>query len=204
MLDDGRVAEYFAINLRSTREARGLSQAELAQKMQDLGFAWTQATVWKMEQGHREPKLAEAVALGTALGVWSWTELTSRPDTFELARTVDDWRKRVNELSERTRLAAAAQFEAIVNLAFAVRQAIDAGLQGDWLEFRSGGWLEMTPEATVLREVLAARVEGDLSDEEVTRRYAEESNLEARILRALRDLRSAAHRPSRRDPVLRA
>lgn len=181
---DGPVAEYFAINLREAREARGLSQADLAQRVKQLGHACTQATIWKLEQGHREPKLTEAVAIGQALGMWRWTELTARPDTFNLALTVDHWRHRVHELAGQVRAAAAAQIDALANLAMAVRDAREAGL-GEWAEGRSGGWLEFTPEATVLREALAARVAWEFEDQERDHRMDEEERLAAQITHAL-------------------
>jgi transcriptional regulator with XRE-family HTH domain len=183
--DDGRTDEYFAINLRAAREHATLSQAELAQKMADAGYAWTQATVWKLEQGRREPRLAEAVALGTALGLWHWTELTAKPDDFEISIKVDRWRAAVNTAAKRTRQAASDQLEAIVNLTFAVREAQDAGYPQPWLEIRSGGWLSMTPEATILREVLTARVADDFADSQSMERLTEEEELETKILAAL-------------------
>ncbi|SCL43853.1 Helix-turn-helix domain-containing protein [Micromonospora citrea] len=182
---DSSVAEYFAINLRKTREARGLSQADLAQRVKELGHPCTQATIWKLEQGHREPKLTEAVAIGGALGLWRWTELTVKPAEFNLAITVDHWRRRAYESAAQTRAAAAAQIEALENLAVAVRSALDAGLSVKWAEGRSGGWLEFTPEMTVLREVLAARVAVDVEDDEHHRRTAEQERLAAQILSAL-------------------
>jgi transcriptional regulator with XRE-family HTH domain len=182
---NGPVAKYFAINLRAAREARGLSQADLAQRIKELGHPCTQATIWKLEQGHREPKLTEAVAVGQALDLWRWTELTVKPATFNLALTVDQWRHRVYELAEQTRAAAAAQIDAMEQLAVAVRAALNAGLPDEWAEGRSGGWLEFTPEATVLRQVLAARVASESEDEERDRRMDEEERLAAQIMHAL-------------------
>jgi transcriptional regulator with XRE-family HTH domain len=179
---DGPVAEYFASNLRQAREARGLSQADLAQQVKELGHPCTQATIWKLEQGHREPKLSEAVAIGQALGLLRWTELTLKPATFKLELTIDQWRHRVFELAEQTRAAAAAQLDALTELAFAVRAAQDAGLS---LDYRAFGWLELTPEATVLREALAARVAWDSEDQEADRRDAERERLATQITRAL-------------------
>jgi transcriptional regulator with XRE-family HTH domain len=184
-VDDGPVVEYFAINLRKAREQRGLSQADLAQRVKELGQPCTQATIWKLEQGHREPRLAEAVAIGRALDLWRWSELTRKPDGFNIALTVDWWRQRVYELAEQTRAAATAQIEAQVNLAFAVHEAVDAGFPVEWAEARSGGWLELTPEATVLREVLTARVDLESEDEELERRHTERERLEAQIVSAL-------------------
>ncbi|TDB80228.1 helix-turn-helix domain-containing protein [Micromonospora sp. KC721] len=182
---DRSVGQYFAINLRKIRETKGLSQAELAQRIKDLGHPCTQATIWKLEQGHREPKLTEAVAIGAALDLWSWTELTSNPATFNVATAVDQWRRRAFELAEQTRAAAAAQMDALIQLAFAVRAAQDAGLSVEWAEGRAGGWLELTPEVTVLREVLAARAAEQMEDEERDRRRAEEDRLVEQIVGAL-------------------
>ncbi|GAB3866661.1 hypothetical protein GCM10029963_79340 [Micromonospora andamanensis] len=166
---DGSVGEYFAINLRKIREEKGLSQAELAQRIKDLGHSCTQATIWKLEQGHREPKITEVVAIGAALDLWSWKELVEKPATFDVATTLDRWRRRAYELAEQTRAAAAAQMEALVQLAFAAKAAEDAGLSVEWARQRAG-WLELTPEVTVLREVLAARVAEQSEDEERDRR----------------------------------
>ncbi|MEV4826440.1 helix-turn-helix transcriptional regulator [Micromonospora sp. NPDC049274] len=182
---DRSVGEYFAINLRKIREEKGLSQAELAQRIKDLGHSCTQATIWKLEQGHREPKLTEAVAIGAALDLWSWTELTTKPATFDAATTLDRWRRRAHELAEQTRAAAAAQMDALIQLAFAVKAAQDAGMQVGWAERRAGGWLELSPEVTVLREVLAARVTEQLEGEERERRWALEDRLVEQIVDAL-------------------
>lgn len=78
------VEQNFAINVREYREQLGLSQEELAQRMVERGFGFTQATVWKIEQGKRAVRIAEAVALMAALGLPSWMNLTRSPHTFRL------------------------------------------------------------------------------------------------------------------------
>ncbi|GAA2580990.1 hypothetical protein GCM10010399_08450 [Dactylosporangium fulvum] len=98
------------------------------------------------------------------------------------ALAVDQWRHQVYELAERTRAAAAAQLEALVNLAVAVRAAEEAGPS---TRLRSGGWLEFAPEVTVLREVLAARVAWEFADDEGLRREDERSRLTEQIIHAL-------------------
>lgn len=183
--DEGPVAEYFAINLRQAREAAGLSQVELAEKVRELGHSCTQATIWKLEQGHREPKLAEAAAIGRALDLTLWTDLTRKPEAFQLELTVEQARRRVYQLAEQTRTAAGSLIAALADLAFHVREAQDAGMSGKWAEFSARGWLELTPEATVLREVLAARVAWGSADEEAERRMAEEDRLRDQLMRAL-------------------
>ncbi|MEU7823080.1 helix-turn-helix transcriptional regulator [Catellatospora sp. NPDC049133] len=184
-LDRGPVDKFFAINLRRAREAKGMSQADLAERVTELGHSFTQATVWKLEQGNREPKLSEAVAIGRALDLGSWTELTAKPETFDVAITLDHWRARMHQLAAQTRAAAAAQIEAQVQLTFAVRAALDAGLPAEWADGRSGGWLEFTPEVTVLHEVLAARVAWESADDEHDARMAKERELIDRIVNAL-------------------
>jgi hypothetical protein len=159
-----------------------MSQADLAMRVKDLGYPCTQATIWKLEQGHREPKISEAAAIGQALGLLHWTDLTRQPETFKIHHRIDLWRHRVHELAAKTRAAAAEQLEGLANLAFLVREAQDAGQS-----VMSGGWLELTPEATVLREVLAARVAWDSEDEERDRRMDHEDRLAAQIMRALED-----------------
>ncbi|WP_433233855.1 helix-turn-helix domain-containing protein (plasmid) [Micromonospora sp. CA-248260] len=182
---DRSVGEYFAINLRKIREEKGLSQAELAQRVKDLGHSCTQATIWKLEQGHREPKLTEVVAIGAALDLLSWKDLASKPATFNATLAVNQWRRRAHDLAEQTRAAAAAQRDALVQLAFAVKAAQDAGLSVGGMDAGPGGWLELSPEVTVLREVLAARVADQVEDEERDRRWAEEDRLLEQIVGAL-------------------
>ncbi|WP_018791527.1 hypothetical protein [Salinispora arenicola] len=48
-------------------------------------------------------------------------------------------------------------------------------------------WLDLTPEATVLREALAARVAFDSGDDEANRRMVEQEHLAEQIMRALKD-----------------
>jgi transcriptional regulator with XRE-family HTH domain len=63
------VKEIVADNIRARRHFRGMEQAELAQRMQSLGFAWRRATVSDIERKQRPVSLAEALALALALDV---------------------------------------------------------------------------------------------------------------------------------------
>jgi transcriptional regulator with XRE-family HTH domain len=76
------VEQNFATNVREYREQSGLSQEDLAQRMAERGFGFTQSTVWKIEQGKRAVRIAEAVALMDALGLPSWMNLTRSPHAF--------------------------------------------------------------------------------------------------------------------------
>jgi transcriptional regulator with XRE-family HTH domain len=55
--------------LRVRRSAAGLTQIELAQRMQARGFAWHGSTVSKVESGDRSPSLRELCGLAHVLDV---------------------------------------------------------------------------------------------------------------------------------------
>jgi transcriptional regulator with XRE-family HTH domain len=61
------VLETVASNIRARRHFRGMEQAELAVRMQSLGFAWRRATVSDIERNKRNVSLAEALGLAVAL-----------------------------------------------------------------------------------------------------------------------------------------
>ena len=57
------IDQNIAANLRTYREADNISQDELAQRMADRGFGFSQATVWKIESGQRPVRASELIAL---------------------------------------------------------------------------------------------------------------------------------------------
>ncbi|MBC6462620.1 helix-turn-helix transcriptional regulator [Actinomadura sp. HBU206391] len=59
-LEWGTPEERFARNLRERREAMGLSQAELAERMVEAGHAFHQQTIARVENGTRAVRLNEA------------------------------------------------------------------------------------------------------------------------------------------------
>jgi len=88
------IDQNIAANLRTYREAGHISQEELAQRMTDLGFGFSQATIWKIERGQRPVRASELVALADSLGARSptlihqpaaarnksrWTRPTAKP-----------------------------------------------------------------------------------------------------------------------------
>jgi transcriptional regulator with XRE-family HTH domain len=67
---DGRAAEqYLPENLRRYRDARGMSQAALAQAMSERGWPWHQPTVYKIESGKQPVGFGEVTDLAQILGV---------------------------------------------------------------------------------------------------------------------------------------
>jgi transcriptional regulator with XRE-family HTH domain len=74
-------------NVRWFRKAAGVSQSELAQRLAERGFQFSQTTVVKTEQGIRPLKFEEAVAVGEILGVQAedLTEIRSRAQEFRAA-----------------------------------------------------------------------------------------------------------------------
>jgi transcriptional regulator with XRE-family HTH domain len=64
MREELTVSEVLGKNIRSLREATGLTQAELGEAMVSLGFPWqSRQTVAEVEAGRRPPSLEELVAL---------------------------------------------------------------------------------------------------------------------------------------------
>lgn len=141
-----------AANVRAYREAAGISQEELAQRIADRGFPFTQATVWKVESGQRPLKASELIALADVFGRILVTDLTKPPDatryTIQLERTSRDAAAAYRAL----KAAAAEYMEAQVQLVFAARQAHDAGFRVTELHT---SWLTTPPEEAVIE----ARVE---------------------------------------------
>lgn len=74
----------FAQNLRIWREARGLSQTDLARQMAGLGFAYHQQTVAKIESGNRAVPVGEAAALADLVVSDIRTLIRPEPDPDEI------------------------------------------------------------------------------------------------------------------------
>lgn len=78
LAEAGRTAEQvFAHQMRRLRTARGLSQADLAERVSSLGGTLYQQTIAKIESGQRSLRLSEADLIAQALGS-SVTEMLSR------------------------------------------------------------------------------------------------------------------------------
>ncbi len=68
-------SQIVADNVRTWRGLRGLSQAQLAERMTRLGHGWSESIVGFVEQNRRNVTVDELIGLGVALGVRQLTGL---------------------------------------------------------------------------------------------------------------------------------
>ena len=67
--ETGSYAHRVGENIAQLRRARGMTQAELAERVTDTGLPFHQQTVVKIEKGQRPVRLREADAIATVLDV---------------------------------------------------------------------------------------------------------------------------------------
>lgn len=176
-----------AANVRAYRERGELSQEELALRMSERGFGFSQATIWKIESGQRTVKISEAVALSEALGLPGWRDLAQEPEISRHYAQLDAANRRVYQAYGALKAAAAAYLQGQVDLSFVVRDAQDAGVPVHEVHTT---WLDIPAEKVVIE----ARVEqaGEGSEEAVKLRQHEEVNA---IVAALRERGYTPPRP---------
>jgi transcriptional regulator with XRE-family HTH domain len=153
------IDQNIAANLRTYREAGNISQDELAQRMADRGFGFSQATIWKIESGQRPVKASELVALADSLEVMLVTRLTDKPDVARHQVLLEQANRKAQRAYQTVKEAAAGYLDAQLELVVAARQAHDGGLTVTELHT---SWLDTPPEEAVIE----ARVE---ADQEATR-----------------------------------
>jgi transcriptional regulator with XRE-family HTH domain len=151
------IDQNIAANLRTYREAGSLSQEELAQRMADRGFGFSQATIWKIESGQRPVRASELVALADSFGILLATSLTDEPEVTRHEVRLEQARRKTSHAYETLKEAAADYLDAQVELVVMVRLAHDAGLAVTELHT---SWLDVPPEEAVIQ----ARVETDLEE----------------------------------------
>ena len=148
------IDQNIAANLRTYREARNISQDELAQRMADRGFGFSQATIWKIERGQRPVRASELIAFADALGIISVTSLTSEPGEARHRVQLDQANRKAHDAYGALKEAAAAYLHAQLELVVAAYEARAAGLTVTELHT---SWLDTPPEEAVIQ----ARVEAD-------------------------------------------
>lgn len=173
-----------ATNVRALRERNGVSQEELAQRMSERGFGFSQATIWKIESGQRPVKISEAVALSEALDLPSWRSLTEEPEVSRHYSELTQANRVTKQAYDALKAAAALYLRAQIDLSFAVRMAQDAGLTVTELYT---SWLDVPAEKVIIE----ARVES-AHDDDVKMREVDEVNA---VMAALREHGYAPPRP---------
>jgi transcriptional regulator with XRE-family HTH domain len=77
--DGGTYDQWVGENIAQIRRARGMTQAELAERIAEDGLPFHQQTVVKIEKGQRPVRLREADAITAALDVELGALLAERP-----------------------------------------------------------------------------------------------------------------------------
>jgi transcriptional regulator with XRE-family HTH domain len=155
------IDQNIAANVRAYREASGVTQDELAQRMTERGFGFSQATVWKIESGQRPVRASELMALAASLDIRSPTRLTYEPDVTRHEIQLEDAKSAAYTAYHALKEAAAAYLEAQIDLVFVAHQARDAGLVVTELDT---SWLTTPPEQAVFESRIEARHEEELGD----------------------------------------
>jgi transcriptional regulator with XRE-family HTH domain len=156
------IDQNIAANLRTYREAGSISQDELAQRMADRGFGFSQATIWKIERRQRPVRASELVALADSLGVVLVTRLTDKPDVARHQVRLDQANRKAHHAYEALKEAAAGYLDAQVELVVAAREAQDAGLAVTELHT---SWLDTLPEEAVIEARVGIEQEAARSEQ---------------------------------------
>ncbi|MFD5218061.1 helix-turn-helix domain-containing protein [Streptomyces tendae] len=112
----------FVLRMRLMREARGISQAEVAARVTRMGVPLPQQTIARIETGKRSLRLDEAAAIARALNV----EL---PDLMSAPVEVRNARKQLQEAQKRLQKLGEARFDAEVALEHAERARLEQRAQ---------------------------------------------------------------------------
>jgi transcriptional regulator with XRE-family HTH domain len=91
VIEERSVSEIVGETVSSLRQAAGLTQAELADAMREMGFAWQRQTVARIESGLRTLNVDELVALAAYFEM-PIAALLARPEVLGPSTVFDDWR----------------------------------------------------------------------------------------------------------------
>jgi transcriptional regulator with XRE-family HTH domain len=155
------IDQNIAANVRTYREAGRLSQEELAQRMTDRGFSFTQATIWKIESGQRPVRASELVALADALGGVrvTPTALTYEPDAAKHRARLERAHTEASAAYHKLKDAAAGYLDAQLGLLVAAYEAREAGVAVTELH---SAWLDVPAEEAVIE----ARIDSQYEEEQ--------------------------------------
>jgi len=178
------IDQNIAANLRIYREAGNISQEDLAQRMTDRGFGFSQATIWKIERGQRPVRASELVALADSLQILSVISLTYEPGTARHHAQLRQAHRRAHDAYATLKAAAAAYIEAQLELLVEARAAHDDGVTVTELDT---SWLGVLAEEAVLE----ARIETDHQE-------AQSEHITGEIGKVRAALRTAGYEPALR------
>jgi len=178
------IDQNIAANLRTYREAGNISQEELAQRMTDRGFGFSQATIWKIENGQRPVRAAELIALADSLEVLSVISLTYEPGEARHRAQLRQATRKVHHAYKTAKEAAAAYLDAQYELVVAAREAHDDGLALTELDT---SWLGIPAEEAAIE----ARIETHQEE-------AQSQLINDELRKVLDALRAAGYEPSLR------
>ena len=177
--DHRTVEANLATNLRQIREDHGLSQEQLAARMTERGFGFSQATIWKIEQGKRPVKISEAVALADAVGFDFWTTLLNPPGSASHYLRLQAANRKASEAYAALKVAAAQYVQTQLEMSLTGHLARESGEISESLIEHWTDWLTMPGE----RAVLEARI-GDGREEELSGQIDDEVE---QVIQTLRD-----------------
>lgn len=162
-MGDGEIEspdQRLAANLRSLREMKGWSQAELADEMRAQGVPWHQQTVTRIEAAEQQVRWRELVTLagvlGTSLDRFAWTSHEAMGTEF-----VAGAGKRLRRIARTTADAVVVLLAALE----AAEQALDRTADSPYPRVQEA-------RREVTRDMGLYGVEGAVAD--ARRRYAEE------------------------------
>ena len=182
-----RIDQNIAANLRIYRETASLSQEELAQRMTDRGFGFSQATIWKIESGQRPVRASELAALADALTVLAPVvvgNLTTVPSAGRHEVALRSANRGAHDAYEALKQAADAYLEAQYAVLFAAHEAHGDGFGVTELHT---SYLNIPAE----RAVIEARIEGE-------REEAQAEEIDDTVDKILNALRTGGYNPSLR------
>lgn len=165
-LSPSELERNVSTNVRRLRETRGISQEDLAQRMADRGHAFSQATIWKIEQGKRPLKMTEAIALAEELGLSRWGDLAMEPTWLEREGLLREWHHTAHEKYGALMKATVEYLDAQVQIAFGAAEIRDAGhpVNKIWTH-----WLTVPAERAVIEARISEekydQIRGDLDAE---------------------------------------
>lgn len=134
MNPENELNKRFGEGVRAARVASNMTQDAIADAMQERGFSFHQATIYKIENGHRKTPITEALALADILG-HSVEELAAGGSRIA-ASPLDEANRRLTKASAQISAATREQTEALLEIAIA------ADTHSDDLNQRDLRWLQ--------------------------------------------------------------